>query len=249
MSTAPLPSIRPAERPGRSRLLAWLPAPVRVFLRRARFYLSLVRAGRARYAGYLIEMRLRGVDLGWQPARELGLAEDRAHAHADSGGPELAAALRKISLPKESRVLDLGCGKGGAILTFVRLGFRHVDGVELSPALCAVARRNLDRLGIGCVHIFQADAACFHDLDAYDVVYLFNPFPEKVVAAVVGNLADSLARAPRQVTLLYLNPTAHHAIVEGPFAPGERWAVGEQELQVYRARPAAPGAGEEREQA
>lgn len=129
--------------------------PVSTFFRRARFFSKLVLTGKARYACYLMEMRLRGVDLGWQSTHDLGLAKERAHDHADSGGPELASLLRQIRLRPGCTILDLGCGKGGAMITFARSGFKRVDGIELSPELCRVARRNLGLLGLSDVHVIE----------------------------------------------------------------------------------------------
>lgn len=216
-----------------------LPEPVKTFLRRARFYLALVFSGRARYAAYLIEMRLRGVDLCWQSARDLGLAEERAHDHADSGGPELARVLRRIGLRRECAILDLGCGKGGALITFGRLGFNRVDGIELSPQMCKVARRNLARMRMTKSRVMECDAGTFFELDSYDVVYMYNPFPAAVVSAVVSNLADSLARVPRPLTVIYLNPTCHDSVVQGPFEKCQELPAGRHMLIVYRSCPPA----------
>ncbi len=211
--------------------------PVSTFFRRARFFSKLVLTGKARYACYLMEMRLRGVDLGWQSTHDLGLAKERAHDHADSGGPELASLLRQIRLRPGCTILDLGCGKGGAMITFARSGFKRVDGIELSPELCRVARRNLGLLGLSDVHVIECDAANFVDFDGYDVVYMFNPFPEKIVSEVVSNLAVSLAGAPRSITLIYRNPVCDRAILNGPFERRRELTVGQHVVYIYQTSP------------
>lgn len=49
------------------------------------------------------------------------------------------------TLPVEQyRFIDLGCGKGRAVLLASRMTFRDVVGVELHPELAAVAQVNLD---------------------------------------------------------------------------------------------------------
>src|SRR5215469_15996860 len=40
--------------------------------------------------------------------------------------------------------IDLGCGKGRALLLASRLPFREVIGIELNPQLAAIAQRNAD---------------------------------------------------------------------------------------------------------
>jgi SAM-dependent methyltransferase len=182
-------------------------------------------------------MKLRGIDLRHVSVSALGLSPERACAHTDSGGPELAAVLRHLHLSKETAVLDLGCGKGGALITFARLGFAHVDGVEISPELCAIARRNLALLGMNHARILEGDAAQFVDLDGYGAVYMYNPFPRSVVRAVVSNLAASLKRAPRPFILIYLNPTCSDAILTGPFEICRQLTLGQHTVHVYRFSP------------
>jgi hypothetical protein len=83
----------------------------------------------------------------------------------------------------------------------------------------------------------ECDAGDFFELDSYDVVYMYNPFPAKVISAVVSNLANSLARAPRPLTVIYLNPTCHDSIVQGPFEKYQELFAGRHMLNVYRACP------------
>ena len=47
-------------------------------------------------------------------------------------------------------VLELGCGTGRALLPLARDGFA-VTGVDLSPAMLALARRKIDQAGLGDV--------------------------------------------------------------------------------------------------
>lgn len=58
---------------------------------------------------------------------------------------EWMATLPEIGLTLEDYAfLDLGCGKGRALLLASEYPFRQVTGMELHPGLAAVARRNLD---------------------------------------------------------------------------------------------------------
>ena len=90
--------------------------------------------------------------------------------------------------------------------TLARYPFRRVDGVEISPALVDVARRNLAKLGLRQCHVFLGDATTFHDLDDYSVVFLFHPFSEVVFEEVLSNLCASLGRRPRRLRIVYSNP-------------------------------------------
>ncbi len=51
--------------------------------------------------------------------------------------------MRTISPPMQARFVDVGCGKGRAVLLAIEHGFERVVGIELSSELCAIARRNV----------------------------------------------------------------------------------------------------------
>lgn len=163
---------------------------------------------------YQLGLRLRGIDLRPTPLAALGLTPDRANPHGNSGGPSLARLMRDLRVPSGSRLVDLGSGKGGAILTLARFGFEEIVGVELSPELIRIAEANIRRAAIPGVTLVHADAAGFVDLDRFTHVYLYHPFPCAVVERVVANLAASLVRRDRRLTLIYANPVCHQALAD-----------------------------------
>lgn len=60
------------------------------------------------------------------------------------------------------RVLELGTGAGAALLCLgARVPGVRGAGVELDPALAALARRNLAANGMDCIAVAEADAAAF----------------------------------------------------------------------------------------
>ena len=153
-------------------------------------------------------MAIRGVDLRWVGTDALGLDNNKSHWYGNSGGPELARIVHSVRRFPNERALDIGCGKGGAVITLSQF-FPWVDGVEISPILAAIARKNLHRLRIKNVGVFVSDAALFEDLDQYTFIYMYNPFPAPVFRAVVDNLRSSLGRQPRSLRLLYKNAECH----------------------------------------
>ena len=163
---------------------------------------------------YQLSLRLRGIDLGPAPLSTLGLPPDRANPYGNSGGPSLARLLRGLPVPPGSRLVDLGSGKGGAILTLARCGFEEIVGVELSPELIRAGEANLRRAGVRGVAFVHADAAGFVDLDRFTHVYMYHPFPCVVVERVVTNLGASLARRERRLTVIYANPVCHRVLAE-----------------------------------
>jgi hypothetical protein len=85
--------------------------------------------------------------------------------------------------------IDLGSGKGRALLIATRYPFAEIMGIELSPTLHTVACRNIEKYNDDSkrcqnVRSICADAGTF-DLPLENLVlYLFNPFD----AVVMGEL-------------------------------------------------------------
>lgn len=110
--------------------------------------------------------------------------------------------------------VDIGSGMGRVVFVAARRPFRAIVGVEISPALHAVATQNRSRWSdprqrCRDVRLVCRDALDFRFPRGDLVVYFYNPFDTVVMEAVAGELA--LDRG-RDVTLLYNTPTARAAI-------------------------------------
>jgi SAM-dependent methyltransferase len=107
--------------------------------------------------------------------------------------------------------IDLGSGKGRALLLAAMYPFARIVGVEVQPELEAIAHRNLEAVagnGQRCHRIESlcADAREYNFPPENLVLYLFNPFPDYVLREVLQNLANSARRSPRQIFVLYNAP-------------------------------------------
>ena len=80
---------------------------------------------------------------------QLEPASGGAYAHATHYEPVPVEAFAELvaTLPEElvrtAAFVDVGCGMGRALLLASELPFRQVVGIELSPALHAIARENV----------------------------------------------------------------------------------------------------------
>ena len=123
---------------------------------------------------------------------------------------EFEALLRAAPLPfGDATFVDLGSGMGRAVLLAARHPFRTIVGVEISPALHAVARDNLarvDRSSWRCrdVRLVCRDALDYRWPPGDLVVFLFNPFRAGVFGSVVRGL--EARRAAGRVVVLYHTP-------------------------------------------
>jgi SAM-dependent methyltransferase len=139
-------------------------------------------------------------------------------------------------LPAGSTFVDFGCGKGRAVLLAGEHPFRAVVGVEFSPELVEVARRNL-RNCRGFAHVCcNMEVVCM-DAARYEipagplVLYFYNPFMEEVMQAVIERLRESLARDPRPVVVIYATPTLDHLWAG---VPGLRKTMSSRGCTIYR---------------
>lgn len=162
---------------------------------------------------YDIYLKLRRIDVGIVLPEDLGLSSDSVNAHENSGGPNLDLVLKTISIKKNDSILDIGCGKGGALITLSKYRFQAVDGLEISDNLLSIAKTNLKKLNIGRVRLYNSNAITFTDLDNYTFIYMFNPFPCSIMKAVISNLNISIKQKPREITIIYKSPVCHDVIV------------------------------------
>jgi len=108
--------------------------------------------------------------------------------------------------------VDVGAGKGRALLLAAELPFRKVIGVEISDELSRIAQRNVARWSRAGrpkarIRVVQQDAAKFRWPRTPLLVYLYNPFECSLVAHMAENLAAVAASGSGLVDLLYVNPT------------------------------------------
>jgi SAM-dependent methyltransferase len=149
------------------------------------------------------------------PVSALGVAGDsvrHAVAYKPSGIDFVRNQIAALDIAyPDYCFVDLGCGKGRALLIASHFPFRRIVGVEFSAKLTAIARANIAAYRPAdqrCrdIEVVTADAAAFVLPDGPLVVYLYNAFDGVILARVAANLEASLARAPRDVLLVYVNP-------------------------------------------
>ena len=136
--------------------------------------------------------RMRGVLERWRSTEGVGRLEERAF-------------------------VDLGCGKGRALMLAAEMPFREAMGVELDRGLAAVAQRNVRRwveLGRArCpVGVVQGDATEVELPAGPLVVYLYNPFR----AEVLRRLLLRLEERGGLVDVIYLYPEDEAVFREFP---------------------------------
>jgi SAM-dependent methyltransferase len=119
--------------------------------------------------------------------------------------------LARVDLGEQDLTfVDLGSGKGRAVLLASLYPFRRIVGVEFSPELDEVARRNVERFSGAeqrCDDIeLRCEDAAAYDLPAEPVlVYIYNSFDRPLMQRVLANLAASGRAHDRRLLLAIVN--------------------------------------------
>lgn len=134
---------------------------------------------------------------------------------------EFQAIMSSLALDfRQFTFIDIGSGKGRAVLLAHEYGFRRVVGVELLGELDRIARDNVRKLGLtgenSRVELLCRDAADFEFPKEQLLVFLFNPLPAPILERMVSNLARSLQNNPRPVYVAYVNPEHEEILTACP---------------------------------
>ena len=105
--------------------------------------------------------------------------------------------------------LDIGAGKGRAMLLAADLPFRRIVGVELHPALAAAARENLEGYRVRHkpppMQLIEADVMDLRLPAGPCLVFLFNPFGAVLLDRFLVKLIRTFRDRPNQLDVLYIN--------------------------------------------
>jgi SAM-dependent methyltransferase len=183
-----------------------------------------------------------GVDtVADQPGLEVprGVAYDDAVYYARTSPRVFPKVMRDAGVfPAAFTFVDLGCGKGAALLLALDAGFASVVGVERNDRLVPIARRNVEtyrsRKEIDRpVEVIHGDAVHFAFPDAPTVLYLYNPFGPETLTAVLRNLEESLRQHPRDVVVAYSSPAQRELLDACPWL--DRVPVRSRKWAIYRS--------------
>jgi SAM-dependent methyltransferase len=108
--------------------------------------------------------------------------------------------------------LDVGAGKGRAMLLASEYPFLRVEGVELNPTLAEVTRRNISiwestqqTTILSPLLLREADATRVGLPREPILAHLFHPFEDRLLRRFLRHVERDLAEHPRPFDLLYVN--------------------------------------------
>lgn len=171
-------------------------------------------------------------EIGWGP-RELQLALDHADGFDATFGtntsgvdfetppgsyvPILPRMFRSMMAgltirPEELTFVDIGSGKGRALLLASEYPFKRCIGVELAAEHHAVALENVEiyrrgpALQASPIELVHSDATTYAFPNEDLFIHFFHSFPAEVLRKMLATLERSLALHPRRIGVLYSQP-------------------------------------------
>lgn len=161
--------------------------------------------------------------------------------------------IERILPASQASFVDLGCGKGRALIMASWRPFRSVHGVELSPKHAELARKNVatylanrpGRKTVRCtdVQVHCANALEFEFPDTDLAIFMYRPFKGEVFTGVLDRLLAFHQRTGHRVVIGYACPLEERLLHAHPgFVHLHENQVISEELSwnLWEARAADP---------
>jgi SAM-dependent methyltransferase len=135
-----------------------------------------------------------------------------AYFYVPSSASVIYDVLGAIPLkPKKFVFVDMGSGKGRALLVASEFPYAKIVGIELSDHLHQIAAENVKRFAPPSQQCANFELRCMNVVDyAFGdepvVLFLFDPFGREVLEKVIANLEASLSATPREAYVVYVCP-------------------------------------------
>jgi hypothetical protein len=118
--------------------------------------------------------------------------------------------------------VDMGSGKGRAVMLASQLPFAEVVGVELSPALHEIAMTNFETFRRKAAVSTKVDLQC-KDAAEFEfpsqplILFFYHPFCKPVLKTVLRRLEQSLRANPRPAHVVYINTELREVLDGTPY--------------------------------
>lgn len=119
--------------------------------------------------------------------------------------------------------LDVGAGKGRAMLLASQYPFLRVEGIELNPKLSDIARRNIavwettqQSTMLSPLVLHEDDATLMPLPQEPLLAHLFHPFEDRLLRRFLRHVEKDLTARPRPFDLVYVNAEHDSLLDQNP---------------------------------
>lgn len=171
--------------------------------------------------------RVRNVKTaGIIPTKSLGALTENKQFSEDYVPTPLSVIKRSIeSLPYDLgdfTFIDIGSGKGRVLFKAAEYNFRKIIGIEFSEQLHNMCTENIKNLSLRRRRCFSIESV-FQDILYYElpdenlVLFMFNPFGEKVFAQFVTKIRHHFLTSKKKICIIYYNPKHGYHLLQSDF--------------------------------
>lgn len=186
--------------------------------------------GAAEAAQQLLFERCLGVRTTGNVYDNDGVAKTGRVFYAGSQWFPVRRALGRLAPSPSDVFVDLGAGKGQALLTAARLPYGRVIGVEFDEDLATAASENLRRARsrprARSIEVVRTDALAWALPEDTSLIFMYCPFVGELFHRVLEGVFNSHARSPRELFIVYSFPFEHN------------WLLSTGRVEVVDVQPA-----------
>jgi hypothetical protein len=145
--------------------------------------------------------------------------------------------------------IDLGSGKGRAVLLASQFPFRKIIGVEYSEGLNDIARKNLatfrteHRMHCSDIDLVWDDALNYPIPAGPIVIFMYNPFGQSVMSELVRKVEAAFENEQRRIIVVYFHAIHGNLWRESGFLDEIRSSMAVSVFDSHGAGRAAGGSG------
>ena len=135
------------------------------------------------------------LDITRKLEKDSTFVSNEAHVYYQGVDYGLEKVFDNFEFTQDDAVFDFGCGKGGALLMFLRAGMKKCGGVEYDEMLYNICVDNFEKLHLSTDTLIRGDAAeVTSELDTYNYFFLYDPFEGELFRKVISNIEESYMR-------------------------------------------------------
>ncbi len=200
------------------------------FLKYTRYFFYLAYNWNMRIARHIIKHDIKGekkYGIDTTGTDELTSLEkkgiDTSHAtiYMPASYDLMEEIFSKLQPEPLNHFLDIGCGKGRAMVVAAHYNFKKISGIDFSKDLCLAAKENMekikDKFPFLVYQVINNDAFYYEIPKDVDCILLFNPFDETIMSGVLKNIEKCRKASNKPIFIIYLNPMHKHLFLDAGY--------------------------------
>tara|TARA_Y100000768_G_scaffold385972_1_gene373294 strand:+ start:193 stop:837 length:645 start_codon:yes stop_codon:yes gene_type:complete len=150
----------------------------------------------------------------------VGKSNNSYHYYAPIYNSVIKESFSSISDHKKLIFIDVGCGKGKAVLLALDFNFKKIIGVEINKNLSKICNENIKNYKFSKnkknISIINKNALDYKVTDE-NVFFFFDPFSENILNIFLKKIISSIKKRKRVIYIIYANPPKKNLILKNNF--------------------------------